>query len=724
MSTSTYSLGIDIGGTFTDIVVYAHDSGRSVSHKELTTPAAPHLGVISGVKHLFEREGLAYTGVTRVIHATTLFTNALIERKGAVTGLITTEGFRDTLEMAREHKYELYDLHIELPKSLVPRHLRLEATERVGPDGAVRVELDEAGLLQGAAKLAAAGVQSVAIVFLHSYANPAHERRARDLIAQAHPQLFVSISSDVSPQIREYERSVTTVANAYVKPLADGYLDMMTAEICRMGITAPLFMMLSNGGLTHVDEAKRVPIQLLESGPAAGALAGAFFGERSGIADVLAFDMGGTTAKLAIIDGGQPLIAHQFEASREKRMTEGSGLPISISTIELIEIGAGGGSLAHLDTLGLLKVGPESAASVPGPACYGRGGTQPTVTDANLILGYLDPSTFAGGTITLDIAQAEAAMAPLAARAGVSVPEFAWGIHSIVNENMAGAARVHVAERGHNAGRFSLLLTGGGGPLHGCEVARRLGTSRVVCPPGAGVASALGLLMAPARVDRMATVATRISRIDWNALEALYRALEEDAVAVIEATLADCGAVPRILRSADLRFVGQGFEVVTPLPEGPYDSSSARDLLEAFQALYLQTFAQVPPKGEIEIVNIRVAVSADASATTLDASVAASTTGVALQCERRVWVGAWSRYAEVPVYRRDLLSVGDRIAGPAIVQEDSSTLVLPAGSRTHVDASGSLIVDLAHTSKEQQDAASASGTRTSRGSPERDKQFA
>ncbi len=693
----SYSLGIDIGGTFTDIVVFAHHTGRSCSHKELTTTDAPQRGVITGIRRLFEREGIPGAEVSRVIHATTLFTNALIERKGVKTGLITTAGFRDTLELAREHKYELYDLHIELPRALVPRHLRLEVPERTGPDGRIRQELDGEALLARAGELVAAGVKSLAIVFLHAYANPAHERKARELVSAAYPDLFVSISSDVSPQIREYERSITTVANAYVKPLADGYLDLMLQEIRNAGIVAPLFMMLSNGGLTHVDEAKRVPIQLLESGPAAGALAGAFFGERSGIEDVLAFDMGGTTAKLAVVEGGEPLIAYQFEASREKRLTEGSGLPISISTIELIEIGAGGGSIAHLDTLGLLKVGPESAASLPGPACYGRGGTQPTVTDANLVLGYLDPAAFAGGTITLDRAKAEAAMAPLAAAAGVPVPEFAWGIYSIVNENMASAARVHVAERGYTASQFAMLLTGGGGPLHGCEVARRLGVGRVICPPGAGVASALGLLMAPARVDRMATVAKRVSAIRGDELEAQFAALEADALAVVRATLAEPVTSPRILRSADLRFVGQGFEVVTTLPAGPYGDNASALINEAFKAVYRQTFAQIPPAGDIEIVNIRVAVSAEAQTAVLDASAPAGSQAQARIGEREIWVGDHKRYETVPVYRRELLAVGAAIAGPAVVQEASSTLVLPAGSSALVDNSGSLIVELPRT---------------------------
>ena len=469
---ANFALGIDIGGTFTDIVVYDAVRGTSAAHKELTTPEAPHRGVISGIQKLFGAESIACKDVSRVVHATTLFTNALIERKGAPTGLITTAGFRDTLELRREHKYELYNLFMELPRPLVRRSLRLEVPERIGPDGKVELPLDVDALLAAAAKLKAEGVTSLAVAFLHAYANATHEAQAREVIQARHPELFVSLSSEVAPQIREYERTSTTVANAYIKPLADSYLDLMSREIAGLGIKAPLFMMLSNGGLTHIDEAKRVPIQLLESGPAAGALAGSTFGLRSKARDVLAFDMGGTTAKLAMVEGGAPLIAYQFEAGRQQRFMEGSGLPINISTIELIEIGAGGGSIATIDALGLLKVGPESAGAAPGPACYQRGGTAPTVTDANLVLGYLDAATFAGGTVPIDAALACAAIEPLAKQSKLSIEETAWGIHSVVNENMAAAARVHVAERGHHAGDFALLATGGGGPLHGCEIGR------------------------------------------------------------------------------------------------------------------------------------------------------------------------------------------------------------------------------------------------------------
>ena len=648
-----YALGIDIGGTFTDIVVYDATRGTSSSHKELTTPDAPHRGVISGIRHLFEAEGIACRDVSRVVHATTLFTNALIERKGAPTGLITTAGFRDTLEMRREHKYELYNLFMALPQPLVRRSLRLEAPERIGPDGKVEQPLDVDALLTQVAKLQAAGINSLAITFLHAYANAAHEEAARAAIAARFPQMFVSLSSEVAPQIREYERTSTTVANAYIKPLADSYLDLMRSEIAGLGIKAPLFMMLSNGGLTHIDEAKRVPIQLLESGPAAGALAGSTFGMRSKARDVLAFDMGGTTAKLAIVEDGNPLIAYQFEAGRQQRFMEGSGLPIMISTIELIEIGAGGGSIASIDTLGLLKVGPESAGAAPGPACYQRGGTAPTVTDANLVLGYLDAGTFAGGTMTIDATLARDAIVPLAKKSRLSVEETAWGIHSVVNENMAAAARVHVAERGHHAGDFALLATGGGGPLHGCEVARRLGIKRVICPPSAGVASALGLLMAPARIDRVATVACRLSEMPWRVFEAAFVKLEREAGVVIAKTIAKRTRV-NIARAADMRFVGQGFELVVPLPPGPYAARKLSALRAAFMAVYEKTFGHVPPVGEIEIINIRVAASAQVAAGELTVASGKRGETHALKGKRRAWVGSlgWNRTDDAGMSRR------------------------------------------------------------------------
>jgi len=692
MPHSALSLGIDIGGTFTDIVAYEHASARFHAHKELTTPADPSVGVISGIEHLFKTARLRYSDVQRVVHATTLFTNALIERRGAPTGLITTRGFRDTVELRREHKYELYDLFIELPRPLVRRALRLEVDERVLADGRIETPLDEAQLRGCARELIAAGIESVAIVFLHAYANPEHERRAGALLAAEFPGLHVSLSSEISPQIREYERTSTALANAYIKPLAERYLDQLARKLAALDIGAPLFMMLSNGGLTHVAEAKRVPIQLLESGPAAGALAAAFFGARSGVGNMLALDMGGTTAKLAVVENGEPLIAYRFEASREQRFMEGSGMPINISTIELIEIGAGGGSIASVNALGLLKVGPQSAGAAPGPACYGRGGEHPTVTDGNLLLGYYDADRFAGGTMRISPQAASAAVERLAPATGLTTDALAWGIHSVVNESMAAAARVHIAERGQDARKFALLVTGGGGPIHGCEVARRLGITRVVCPPAAGVASALGLLVAPARIDRSATIARTMSQLDWTAFERAYATLEDDAGKVVRETAANA-AVPRVERLADMRFAGQGYEVVTRLPAGPYGPDSAPAIRAAFEGAYEAVFGRRPPVAEIEIINIRVSLSAATGGGELDLELSAPGTPPQPRTKRYARFSA-SEHIEAPVYDRALLATGTRLTGPAIVEEASSTLLVPPNATAHVDACGNILIDL------------------------------
>ena len=690
MTNPDHALAIDIGGTFTDLVLHEPISGRFYAYKELTTPDEPARGVIVGIRALLTRERVAPAQISRVVHATTLLANALIERKGAATGLLTTKGFRDILEIGHERKYEIYDLFLPLPAPLVRRAWRLEAQERLAPDGSVETALDEASVLDAADRLVAAGVTSLAIGFLHSYANPAHERRAAALIARRHPSLHLSLSSDVSPQIREYERLSTTVANAYVKPLASGYLDRMAAEIAGLGIGAPLFLMLSNGGLTHVEEAKRIPVRLLESGPAAGALAAAVLGARSGARDLLAFDMGGTTAKLAVVRDGVPRVAHRFEAAREKRFTSGSGLPLSISAVELIEIGAGGGSIAALDPLGLLKVGPRSAGSAPGPVCYGRGGTEPTVTDSNLVLGCLDAVGFAGGTMRLDMEAGEAALAALGAASGMAMEDTAAGIQAVVNETMAAAARVHLAEQGGEGRDRALLVTGGGGPLHGPEVARRLGLRRVICPPAAGVASALGLLLAPARVDRVATLARALDLLPPEELEARFEALEAEAREIIAATL---GADARLTteRTADLRFAGQGHELVTVLPPGPYDASSPATIRASFEAAYREIFAGVPPVATVEVVNIRLAVTAATGDGKLDPGTAAVCDG-APYATRHVRFGA--AMAKVPAYRREALAANQIITGPAVVEDGMSTLLLPPGSRATLETCGNLVVEL------------------------------
>ena len=693
-----YALGIDIGGTFTDIVVYDHDTGRQWSRKVLTTHDDPVRAVVDGTVAVLGEARLEPRHFTRVVHATTLFTNALIERKGAVTGLVTTVGFGDTLEIGRERKFELYDLNIAKPEPLVPRNLRLEVDERLKADGSVRQALDRTQLLACIEHLVTGGVRSIAVVFLHAYANPRHEAEALRLIAEHYPQLYTSASHEVAPEIREFERASTTVANAYIKPLAHQYLGRMARELAEQRIPAPLLLMLSSGGLTHVAEAQRTPVQMLESGPAAGAIAAAFFGREDSGSELLAFDMGGTTAKLSLVVGGEPLTAYSFEAARQKRFIEGSGLPMRISTIELIEIGAGGGSIAQLDEIGLLKVGPRSAGSLPGPACYGLGGTEPTVTDADLLPGYLNPAYFAGGTIAIDVAAARAAVARLAGRVKLPLIDVAWGIHDIVNESMASAARVHVAERGRDPRDAALLCTGGAGPVHACHVARKLGVREVICPPSAGVASALGLLVAPARVDRVATVGIRLDRGDPVALESAFRALEDEARAVMADTALKLETA-RFQRLADGRFLGQGFELVVALPDGPYDGRDAdatrRALTAAFESAYREKFSLTPPDVPVEFINIRVAARAPvAGSEVVLQGRARGRAGTAVKGQRPAYFRLTGGFVETSVYDRARLVVGDTFAGPAVIEEEGSTLVVDPGATFRVAPSGNLVVTL------------------------------
>src|SRR5262245_29090532 len=689
----SYSLGIDIGGTFTDIVVHDQDSGRQWSRKVLTTHDDPARAVRAGVVALSAAGQIDPSRVTRVVHATTLFTNALIEKKGAAPGLITPAGLPDPLEIGRERKFELYDLHTARPEPLVPRNLRLEVAERTLADGSVMAPLDPRDVAARARTLARAGTASIAVVFLHAYANPRHEAEAVRVIAERHPGIAVTASHEVAPEIREYERASTTVVNAYIKPLAGRYLDAMARQLADLGIPAPLLLMLSSGGLTHVAEAERAPVQMLESGPAAGAIAGAFFGRGDSGGNLLAFDMGGTTAKLSLVDGGEPVTAYSFEAARQRRFVEGSGLPIRISTIELIEIGAGGRSIAHVDERGLLKVGPRSAGSQPGPAAYGLGGTEATVTDADFLLGYLNPDYFAGGEVRVDLGAARAAIGRLAARVGLAPTETAWGIHDIVNETMASAARVHIAERGRDPRGYALLATGGAGPVHAWSLARQLGLARVICPPSAGVASALGLLVAPARVDRVATVGLRLDRESLPALEAAFRRLEEEARAVIADTGLKLEAAS-VRRLADGRFLGQGFDLVVALPDGPYaaDATTAEALQTAFERAYREKFALTPPNVPVEFINVRVAMRAPVAGGGVAATGPAGAAGGAIKGQRPVFFAEAGGFVPTTVYDRYRLAIGEALTGPAVVEEEGSTLVVGPGATARVSPGGNLVL--------------------------------
>jgi N-methylhydantoinase A len=697
-----WAIGIDIGGTFTDVVALDHGTGQLHSLKVLTTHLDPADGVMQGLESLMSAYGIEPVSVTRMVHATTLFTNALIERRGAVTGLLATRGFADVIEIGNERKYELYDLTIEQATPLVPRDLRMELGGRLDAQGRELELQDEAEIVAAVRRLLERGVESVAVCLLHSYVSSVHEAAVVDCIRREFPGLSVTASCEVAPVIREFERISTTVANAYIRPLATRYLEALVGRLEALGFHSGLLMMLSNGGLSHVAEAKRNPIELLESGPAAGAISAAHYSQRDGQANLLAFDMGGTTAKLCLVEQGQPSISFGFEAARQKRFAEGSGLPVRITTVDLIEIGAGGGSIAYQDRLGLLKVGPQSAGSEPGPACYGRGGVEPTVTDANLVLGYLDPANFAGGTVPIDVARAETALTTLGQALGRDLAGAAWGIHDVVAENMASAARVHIAERGRDPADFVLLCTGGGGPVHCYYVAQKIGVRQIICPPSAGVASAYGLLVAPARTDRSRTMTFRTRGDSPTALEAAYVALEAQVGASLAPLLGTFGPVA-LRRRAEGRFIGQGFNLAFTLPDGPYAGCNAlpaeavREAIEvAFKSAYQDKFGRIPPNVPVELVNLRVS----GEAPPLHGFAQQALPAVA-GAEPRAWRQVYFReehgYLDTPVYDREALGVGFRASGPLVVEEAGSSLIVGPRGRVEQLPSGNIVVTIADT---------------------------
>ncbi len=637
---------------------------------------------------MLEKAGAKPEQVGRVVHATTLFTNALIERKGAKTGLLTTAGFRDVLEIGRERKYELYDLFIEMPKPLVPRPWRREAMERLAADGSVEKPLDVNGALAEVAELVEQGVESLAICFLHSYANAAHERAIGAAIAERYQNLSISLSSDVSPEIREYLRASTTVANAYIRPLAEVYLERLEQTLRAEGIPGGLFLMLSNGGLTHVSEAKRAPVQLLESGPAAGALAGAWFGRNAGLESVLAFDMGGTTAKLALVDDGEPLVAYGFEAAREKRFLRGSGLPMQIATVELIEIGAGGGSIAHQVRARHAECRPGEQRRQPGPACYGRGGTNATVTDADLTLGYLNADFFLGGAMKIDRAATDKAFGALASALGVEPGRAAFGVHDVVNENMAGAARVAIAERGRIPSEYALLATGGAGPVHAWHVARKLGVKRVVCPPGAGAGSTIGMLMAPARVDRVASFTLPLAGADMKSAEDVFAGLEKESLDVLRLTGADIEG-RTVKRLADMRYIGQGSEITVTMPS-PLSEAGVR---AAFEFAYKALFARTPPGAAIQFVAIRLSVTAPMPGTGGKLELPRHASANAEKGTRLVFFPDENKTVETKVWDRYALAPGVKIDGPAVFEEDESTFIVGPDATARLLTDGSILAE-------------------------------
>jgi N-methylhydantoinase A len=679
-------IGVDIGGTFTDLVLLT--GGRAAAlGKTLTTPRDPSLAVAEGVARLLGEVEPA--DVTEVVHGTTLVPNALIERKGARTGLVTTRGFRDTLAIRREHRYDLYDLFLELPEPLVPRRLRWEVEERVFADGTVDLPLDPEEVRKLARRARRDRVEAVAITFLHSYRYPAHEEAAARVLEEELPGVSISVSSEVVPEMGEYVRTSTTAANAYVQPLVARYLQTLEERLQAEGIGAPLHVMLSTGGLADVETARRFPVRLCESGPAAGAIAAAFAGSLAGCRDLLAFDMGGTTAKACLVEDGAPLLAREHEVARVYRFAKESGLPLRVPVVDLIEIGAGGGSIARLDQFGLPKVGPDSAGAEPGPACYGQGGVQPTVTDADLLLGYLDPRFFLGGTMALDLEAARKAVGRLAARLALTEEETAAGIHRVVNENMAAAATMHAIERGRDVRRFALVATGGAGPVHAWGVARVLGIPTLLFPPSAGVASAFGLLTAPPAFDFARSLPSIISEVSWPGVrEAL-----DDMARQGRRQLAGAGVPAREVRldlAADIRHRGQGETITVALGE-KLERRPAGQVEDAFQRAYLRLYGRRPPGVEAEILTWRIRVRGPEPAIEVGAVAGG---GSAVKGRRPVWSDEKKGFVEARIIDRYRLGPGETVRGPAVVEERESSVVIGVGGRGRLDHHGNLRVEV------------------------------
>ena len=706
-------LGIDIGGTFTDFALEISANGITRRHflKVLTTPQAPEEAALAGLARIVTGAGLAPANLETVIHGTTLAINALIERRGARIAFITTEGFRDTLEMGNESRYDHYDLYIEKPAPLVARDLRFTVRERIAASGAVLRPLDEAGLLALLPQLDAARIEALAIGFMHSYRNPAHEQRAAELLRAARPHWLVTTSAEVAPEIREYERFATTCVNAYVQPVMAGYLERMERGLRDLGVRAPLYLMLSNGGLCEPDIARRFPVRLLESGPAGGTILAADLARRHGIARALLVDIGGTTAKLCLIDDGTPQTARSMEVARLARFKAGSGIPLRFPVIELAELGAGGGSIASVDALGRLKVGPESAGAMPGPACYARGGTQPTVTDAHLHLGRLDAARFAGGHMRLDPQAAEQAIAGLARSLSMQADDTAWGICEVVDEHMANTMREHAVEVGKGVAGRTLIAIGGMAPLHAARLASKLGIDRILIPAGAGVGSALGFLRAPVAFESTRSDQMRLSRFDAARANALVAELAREMHAVVNRATSPRGATSSAGASATadtteqrfawMRYRGQGHEIRVPLPVRAYTDADGTVLARAFEDAYRALYGRIIDNAEIEVQGWTVRAEAmqpgvqhrGQPATPAAFSETTRHSGTGAAEERLFFDQDLRQFARGQVHGVATLQAGRTLPGPALLTEDETTVVVPAGFSAMVLAGGDVLLE-------------------------------
>ncbi len=690
-SNGGWRIGCDIGGTFTDF--FAFNPGEGVIHaeKRLTTPDDPSRAVGEGLMELRAKIGDEGWVVDKIIHGTTLVINALIQQKGARVGLLTTEGFKDIIEMRREVRYDSYDLFAEFPKPLVDRNDRRGIKERILYDGTVHGELDEDHARAQISDLVVSGVESFAICLLHSYANPRHEQRLRELILEIEPRAFVSLSSEVLPEIREYERTVATAANAFVQPLVATYLDRMASRISSSGAGKKLQLMQSNGGLSSVEIARALPLRMVESGPAAGSMAAEYFSRALQRPNLLSFDMGGTTAKSVLIKDGRVTISNECEVGRVARFKKGSGIPLKLPFVDLLEIGAGGGSIARLSSLGLIQVGPESASSVPGPVCYGRGGEMPTVTDADLVLGYLNQDYFLGGEMKLDLKSARNQIASHFEPLSVDAEEAAWRIHDLVNENMASAAKIHLAEKGQHPGGLSMIALGGAGPVHAVGVARQLGIPEVIIPPWAGVLSALGFFAAPVSFDLVATFQERLATLRVDALRDTVDRLKADISRFLDVALPEISFVVRL----EIQYVGQGAGVSLPLDTNFMSEANLGAKLKAdFETEYQRLFGRIYGDVALEVVSVHVVGSLSGDEFSLPRQPPPRDASKAVKGTRPAYSPSQKRRIAHTVYERGLLPVGLRFDGPALVEERETTTLVGEGMSATVHGTGALVIAL------------------------------
>jgi len=689
MPISGARLAVDIGGTFTDVVV--ESAGRRITAKVLTTPAAPEQGVIAGINDALARAEVTADSIELVIHGTTLATNAILERKGAVTALITTQGFRDVLAIGYESRYDQYDVLIEKPVPLVPRYRRLSVPERVDVEGRILLPLDEQAVQQLIPELERLEVESVAVGFLHSYANPQHEHRVRELLAERLPTLSITLSSEVCPEVREYERLTTASANAYVQPMMARYLSRLGEELQRMGLHCPLLLMTSGGGLTTLETALRFPIRLVESGPAGGAILASRLAAEMGLNKLISFDMGGTTAKICLIENAEPQTAREFEVDRAARFTKGSGLPLRIPVIEMVEIGAGGGSIARLDALRRISIGPDSAGADPGPAAYQRGGQHPTISDADIQLGRIDPERFAGGKVQLAPELSRQAIErDIAQPLELDTATAAYGIAEMVDETMANAARVHAVERGKVAAEHTLVAFGGAAPLHVSRLAEKLQIDRIVIPLNAGVGSAVGFLRAPIRFEVVRSRNMALRDFDAAMVNALLDEMYSEALAVVRA-----GAPKAKLsetRFAYMRYFGQGHEILVPLPAGTLTAADSATLQAEFDRHYRQLYKRIIPDGEVEVLTWMLSLSAEPEAIEPQATETKPTQTATPVGTRRLVDTATSEEIDAPLYWRPDLAVGAQLDGPAVIAEDETSTFVSRYFSATVAVGGHLIL--------------------------------